>query len=124
MMADREGPHAGAAQWAFVNNIPFEASRSIWGVFACELPLSIPVQSFRSSMAINKTFGRVAAVLRSLFFVACCGFAACACAAVVCNNRTDRVRIVNRFIAALLFQKFVDQELDLGLVFGFRAGVL
>tara|TARA_B100001094_G_scaffold279687_1_gene289993 strand:- start:194 stop:328 length:135 start_codon:yes stop_codon:yes gene_type:complete len=34
MMADREGPQAGAAQWTLVETIPLEASLSMCGVLA------------------------------------------------------------------------------------------
>ena len=57
MMADREGPQAGAAQWALVKVIPFAAKASRCGVLAWGLPFSVSVQSLRSSMAMNKTFG-------------------------------------------------------------------
>ncbi len=34
-VAVRDGLHAGAAQWAFVNDTPRRASRSMLGVRAC-----------------------------------------------------------------------------------------
>ena len=56
--AARDGLQAGAAQWAFANNIPRAASRSILGVNACGCPCMHPIQSLRSSTAMKRTFGR------------------------------------------------------------------
>ena len=57
MMADLEGPQAGAAQCALVNTIALDASFSIWGVLDWGLPPSTPFQSFISSTAMKRTFG-------------------------------------------------------------------
>lgn len=55
--AARDGLQAGAAQCAFVKNRPRAASRSIFGVLACRCPSRQPIQSFKSSMAMNRTLG-------------------------------------------------------------------
>ena len=55
---DRDGLHSGAWQWALVNSVPRAARRSMFGVFACGWPPRQPTQSFRSSMAMNRTLGR------------------------------------------------------------------
>ena len=61
----REGLHNGAWQWALVKSVPRFASRSMFGVFTCGCPPRQPIQSFWSSMAMNKIFG----------FAACAEFA-------------------------------------------------
>ena len=53
----RDGLHAGAEQCAFVNSTPRLASRSRFGVLTSGCPPKQPIQSFKSSMAINSTFG-------------------------------------------------------------------
>ena len=59
MIAVRDGLHNGAAQYACSKRTPFSARRSIWG---CLLPAGgpprQPTQSFKSSTARNRTFGR------------------------------------------------------------------
>ena len=55
--AVREGLHSGAAVWAFANKTPSFARSSMLGVFACGCPPRQPTQSFKSSIAMNKTFG-------------------------------------------------------------------
>ena len=57
--ADRLGAHIGTVLNAAVYRIPCAASRSIWGVFVSGCPARQPTQSFRSSMAIKSTFGRL-----------------------------------------------------------------
>lgn len=60
-IAVREGLHAGAAQWALLNKMPDAASRSKFGVRACGCPPMQPTQSFKSSIAMKRTFGFVTA---------------------------------------------------------------
>src|SRR5262245_39386586 len=57
----RDGLQSGAWQWALVNTIPRAARRSRCGVLTCGCPARHPTQSFRSSMAMKRTLGRVAA---------------------------------------------------------------
>src|SRR6185437_11900595 len=59
MMLDRDGLHSGAWQWALRNSVPREARPSMFGVFACGCPPRQPTQSFRSSMAMKRTLGRL-----------------------------------------------------------------
>ena len=54
MMAVRDGLQAGAGQCALVNSIPLSASRSMLGVRAWGWPPRQPIQSFRSSTAMNR----------------------------------------------------------------------
>ena len=56
--AVREGLHAGAGQCAFVNSVPEAAKRSRLGVRVWGCPPMQPIQSFRSSIEMNKTLGR------------------------------------------------------------------
>lgn len=51
----REALQPGAVQWALVNNMPLLASRSMFGVIACGWPPRLPIQSFKSSTAMNRT---------------------------------------------------------------------
>src|SRR3954467_11063009 len=57
MRAALEGLQTGAAQYAFVKSMPFAASRSMFGVFTSGWPPRQPIQSFRSSTAMKRTFG-------------------------------------------------------------------
>ena len=67
MIAVRDGLQSGAAQWACSKSTPFLASPSMLGVFACGCPPRQPTQSFRSSTAMKRTFGRrIAADVRFL----------------------------------------------------------
>src|SRR5437868_2774013 len=53
----RDGLHTGAAQYALVNSMPLAASRSMFGVLTSGCPPRQPIQSFRSSTAMKRTFG-------------------------------------------------------------------
>src|SRR6516164_6269648 len=55
---EREGLHSGAWQCALVKSVPRRPRRSMFGVTACGWPPRQPTQSFRSSTAMNRTFGR------------------------------------------------------------------
>jgi len=57
MIAVRDGLQDGEGQWALLNKTPLAAKRSMFGVFACGCPPKQPIQSFRSSIEINKMFG-------------------------------------------------------------------
>ena len=57
MSAARDGLQTGAAQYALVNSIPFDASRSRFGVLTSGWPPRQPIQSFKSSIAMKRTFG-------------------------------------------------------------------
>ena len=61
MMAPREGLQAGAGQCALVNSTPLAARRSRFGVFVCGWPPMQPIQSFRSSIEMNRTLGLLSA---------------------------------------------------------------
>jgi len=53
----RDGLQAGAEQCALVKSTPFCARRSRLGVFTSGWPPRQPIQSFKSSIAIKRTFG-------------------------------------------------------------------
>lgn len=55
--AVRDGLQAGAGQWALSKRTPDAAKRSRFGVLAWGCPPRQPTQSFRSSIAMNRTFG-------------------------------------------------------------------
>ena len=55
--AVRDGLQAGAGQCALSKRTPEAASRSRFGVLAWGCPPRQPTQSFRSSIAMNRTFG-------------------------------------------------------------------
>ena len=61
MMLVRDGLQIGAWQWALRNSVPLAANASMWGVRESGWPPKQPTQSFRSSIAISKTFGRLSA---------------------------------------------------------------
>ena len=54
---EREGEQIGAWQCALVKSVPCDASRSIFGVMVLGWPLMQPIQSFKSSIAMNKMLG-------------------------------------------------------------------
>ena len=56
IIAARDGQHAGAAQYARLKNIPRLARRSMLGVLIGLFGSNRVVQSFISSIAINRTF--------------------------------------------------------------------
>ena len=57
-IAEREGPHTVAGDCAFAITIaPCAFNLSRFGVFTCGFPPKTPTQSFKSSTAMNKTFG-------------------------------------------------------------------
>ena len=58
----RDGLQTGAWQWALVNKVPLAANLSRLGVLTCGWPPRQPIQSFRSSMARNRTLGFVEAL--------------------------------------------------------------
>ena len=53
----RDGLHNGDWQCALAKSVPRLARPSMFGVLACGWPPRQPIQSFWSSMAMNKTFG-------------------------------------------------------------------
>ena len=55
----REGLHSGDWAWAFVKRVPRRARASMCGVRTCGCPPRAPIQSFWSSMAMNRMFGFV-----------------------------------------------------------------
>ncbi len=57
MMLIRDGQHIVPWQCALVNSMPPPANLSIFGVFVSGCPPMQPIQSFKSSTAINRTFG-------------------------------------------------------------------
>lgn len=57
-MAARDGPQTGAAQWASVNKTPLPAKASRCGVLTWGWPSRQPIQSFKSSIAMNRILGR------------------------------------------------------------------
>lgn len=57
MIAARDGLHAGAAQYAFLKNTPRLASLSRLGVLIGLFLSKSVVQSFMSSIAMNRTLG-------------------------------------------------------------------
>ena len=63
--AAREGLHAGAAQYERVNSTPRFASRSMFGVRQSGCPPRQLIQSFKSSTAMNNTFGFASAACRA-----------------------------------------------------------
>ena len=60
MILVRDGLHIVPWQCAFVNRTPLLASLSIFGVCVSGCPSMHPIQSFRSSTAISRTFGLLA----------------------------------------------------------------
>src|SRR5688572_19288876 len=56
--AARDGQHSGAAHCAFEKITPRAARRSMLGVRVCGCPFRKPTQSFKSSTAMNRMFGR------------------------------------------------------------------
>ena len=59
IMAAREGLQSIDGTCAFEKTIPCAANRSMFGVIACGWPPKGPTQSFKSSIAINRTSGCV-----------------------------------------------------------------
>ena len=68
-MAALEGAQAGEGTWQLVNDIDIFANRLKFGVFMPTLPFqeSVFIQSFKSSIEINKTFGLLPALFENAF---------------------------------------------------------
>ena len=80
----------GAWQWALVNSKPRLAKRSIFGVDTCGCPPRQLTQSFRSSIAMNSTFGRLASVAHAWLS---------ATSKPSATSANHRIQLIQRFFA-------------------------